>query len=134
MQVGDTVRDRTNTAVPPPEAACIANFSEEGETWEFPVPLGKTVWYSFTGTGGEVTIDSAGSDFDTVLGVYDADLEQVACVDDVGDESGFSLQAAVTVGTVAGQTYLVQAGGYGYFDEEPGSSPDYGRLLLAFDG
>lgn len=134
LEVGDTVRDRTNTAVPPPEADCTASFTEEGEVWEEEVPLGKTLWYAVTATGTELTIDTTGSDFDTVVGVYDTSLDQVACVDDVEDVTDFSLQAAVTVDTVPGQTYLVQVGGFGYFPEDPGSDPDYGRLLLTVTG
>jgi hypothetical protein len=67
------------------------------------------------GTGGPVTIDTAGSDFDTVLGVYTGSpgsFTQVACVDDVF-EPDFSLQARVTIETIAGVTYYVQAGGFG---------------------
>ena len=42
-------------------------------------------------------------------------FEQVGCVDDVFDpetEEG-TLQASVTIATIAGQTYYVQAGGFG---------------------
>ena len=130
VQVGDTVRDRTHTAVPPPEAPCSVSFSEEGEVWNYDVPLGKTLWYAVTATGTALTVDSAGSDFDTVVGVYDTNLGQVGCVDDVDDDNGYRLQATVTVDTVPGQTYLVQVGGYGYLPHEPEWDPDYGRLLL----
>ena len=134
VEVGDTVRARTNTATVPPEARCTASVTEEDESWEFDVPLGKTLWYAVTPTGTELTIDTAGSDFDTVVGVYDPGLDQVACVDDVDDGTDGSLQAAVTVDTVPGQTYLVQVGGFGYFPDEPGSEPDYGRLRLTVTG
>lgn len=130
IEVGDTIRDRTNTAVPAPEAPCTATYTEDGETWEYEVPLGRTLWYEFTATGTSATVDTAGSDFDTVVGIYDTDLQPIACVDDVGDETGFSLQAAVSIDTVPGETYLVQVGGYGYWPDEPESQPDYGRLLL----
>jgi hypothetical protein len=82
------------------------------------VPFGHTAWWTFTGTGGDVTVDTAGSDFDTVVGVYvlaGGAFTQVGCVDDVFDpetEEG-SLQAAITVATIAGQTYYIQAGGFG---------------------
>ena len=65
-----------------------------------------------------MTVDSAGSDFDTIIGVYVLDggaFEQVGCVDDVFDpetEEG-SLQSKVTITTIAGQTYYIQAGGFG---------------------
>ena len=62
-------------------------------------------------TGGDVTIDTAGSDFDTVLGIYTEDsgeLVPIGCVDDVD-----SLQARITISTDAGVTYWIQAGGLG---------------------
>ena len=120
-----------------PEAECVVIFDENGngenghEPEEFPVPVGNTLWYSFEGTGGPVTIDSAGSNFDTVLGVYDTQLNQLVCVDDVGDETGFSLQAAATVDTELGMIYLVQIGGFGFFDDpEFPSTAEIGRLRL----
>lgn len=90
-----------------PEAACA---DEVGE-----LPITYTAWWTFTGDGGDVTVSTAGSDFDTIVGVYVLDagsLVQVGCVDDVVDPE-FSLQAAITVGTEADVTYYIQAGGYG---------------------
>jgi len=82
------------------------------------VPIGHTVWYSVLGTGAPVTIDTAGSDFDTILAVYTADgaggFEPVpgACVDDVSLEPvGRTLQATVSWDALAGTTYFVQIGG-----------------------
>jgi hypothetical protein len=86
-----------------------------------PIGIGRTAWWRFVGTGTEVTIDTAGSGFDTVLGVYFDDpagaLYPVDCVDDVD-----SLQARITVPTEAGRTYWIQAGGY---------SGQAGTLVLA---
>lgn len=92
-------------------------FEEDGEVFELPV--GHTVWYRIVGTGDPVTIDTAGSDYDTVIAVYTADgsggFDPVpdACVDDVPvDPVGRTLQSAVTFDTVAGTTYYVQIGGF----------------------
>lgn len=112
LEAGDSVRVRTSGASEWPEASCVVDEAEYGQ---IEIPLGKTVWYAVAGTGGEVTIETAGSDFDTVLGVYTGDemgLSQVACVDDVYGEATFSLQASVTFTTEPGVTYYVQAGGY----------------------
>lgn len=133
-----TTNAQNKAAAPAPEVECTFSFDdfENGEEnghepEEFPVPFGKTLWYSFEGTGGPVTIDSAGSNFDTVMGVYDMDLNQIVCVDDVGDETGFSLQAAATVDTEVSMTYLVQIGGFGFFDDpEFGSEAEFGRIRL----
>lgn len=105
--IGESVSVRTGGTDPGAEASCIVE-STEGD---FEVPIGHTAWWTFTGTGGDVTVDTAGSDFDTVLGIYTDDgsgLTQVACVDDTVE----GLQAAVTIGTDAGVTYFVQAGGF----------------------
>jgi hypothetical protein len=104
-------------------------FDEGGGVFE--VPVANTVWYKIDGTGGPVTVDTAGSDYDTVIAVYTSDgaggFTPVpdACVDDVALEPiGRTLQAAVTWDTVAGTTYYVQIGGY------PQSFP-YGNLRVA---
>ncbi len=89
---------------------------------------GRTLWWTFVGTGRPVTLDTAGSRFDTVLAVYvqqSGRLRQVACADDV--DPGFpyprsTLQARVAVPTVKGRVYRVQVGG---------TFADYGRLVLA---
>jgi hypothetical protein len=93
-----------------------------------------TVWYKVAGTGRQVTVDTAGSSFDTVLAVYEGspDGEVVACVDDTPLEPvGRTLQAQATFPTTAGTTYWVQVGG---LNEEPVFGPDasvpYGTLKI----
>ena len=57
-----------------------------------------TVWYRIAGTGGQVTVDTAGSDFDTVLAVYagSPDGTVIGCVDDTPLEPvGRTLQGQV---------------------------------------
>lgn len=94
--------------------------------------LGHTLWYRIAGTGGPVTVDTAGSDFDTVVAVYaedDPGLTEVGCNDDVlAEPVGISYQAALTVETIAGASYLVQAGGYRL---PYGGDAESGRLRLA---
>lgn len=105
---GDAVRVDTAGTAESPEAPCLVTYDETGEVFE--LPFGHTAWWALEGTGGPVAIDTAGSSFDTALGVYvqtEAGFEQVACVDDVD-----SLQARLTLDTAAGTTYLVQAGGF----------------------
>jgi hypothetical protein len=103
LDAGATITTSTRGAAEAPEAPCLVDG-------EFDVPFGRTVWYSVEGTGDNVTLTTAGSDFDTVIGVYDADTqENVACVDDTAE----GLQASVTYSTTAGTTYLVQVGGFG---------------------
>jgi hypothetical protein len=82
--------------------------------WPDPEPFaGHTLWYRIEGTGGDVTVDTAGSAFNTVVAVYaDAGgaLDELDCVDDVLPATR---QAVLTLPTVAGETYLVQIGGFG---------------------
>ena len=77
--------------------------------------MGHTVWYAITGTGDPITIDTSGSDFDTVAAAYvpdDEGLTEVACIDDVDFVPiGGSYQAILTFDTEVGVEYLVQVGG-----------------------
>jgi hypothetical protein len=113
VAIGDTVEVRNGGTAVDPEEPCTVEFDGNQEE----LPIQHTAWWTFTGTGGEVTVDSAGSDFDTIVGVYvpdDGSFAQVGCVDDVFDpetEEG-SLQARITVATIAGQIYYIQAGGF----------------------
>ncbi len=107
---------------------CLS-FEEDGQV--FDLPVGNTVWYRIVGTGGTITVDTAGSDYDTVMAVYTADgaggFDPVpgACIDDVPLQPlGRTLQAALTWQTDIGTTYYVQIGGY------PQSFP-YGNLRVA---
>jgi len=114
---GATARTTNRGAVVDPEAAmrCASD-------------PGRTLWWTFVGTGRPVRLDTAGSRFDTALAVYeqrDGRLRQVACADD--EDPGFpypksTLQAAVTVPTVKGRLYYVQVGG---------AFADLGRLVLS---
>ncbi|HYI65773.1 MAG TPA: hypothetical protein VEW95_02500 [Candidatus Limnocylindrales bacterium] len=78
--------------------------------------LGHSVWYTVVGNGGPMTLDTGGSDFDTVIAAYTAGaagLTEVACNDDEAlDPYGVSRQAKLTIETDAGVVYYVQIGGY----------------------
>jgi hypothetical protein len=70
-----------------------------------------TLWYRFTGTGGRVVLSTAGSNFDTLIGVYQANAAPstattLLCSDDVRGQ-----QAELALDTVAGATYYTQWGG-----------------------
>jgi hypothetical protein len=71
---------------------------------------GRDIWYSFTGTGGVITVSLLGSSFDTYLRVYDAcGGTEVAFNDDVSDSE---LTSAVTFTSVLGTDYKISCGGY----------------------
>jgi hypothetical protein len=140
LDIGDTATQQTKAAALDPEVACSFVFEDEEFEEIFELPIGKTVWYTVEGTGGPITVSTAGSHFDTILGVYTSNgdgLEQVACVDDVFD-AGFSLQAEVTFESELGETYFFQAGGFGLFQDpefpEFSSLPEYGLLRISVFG
>jgi hypothetical protein len=85
--------------------------------------FGNTLWYTIKGTGSPITVNTAGSNFDTLIAVYllgDEGFEEIACIDDVEFEPiGATFQAALTFDTVEGVIYYVQIGGYDFpFDDE----------------
>jgi hypothetical protein len=114
LRIGRSDRVVTGANAEEPEEPCVAGIDPEtGEVFDYPITY--TAWWTFTGTGGEVTVSTSASDFDTIVGVYqlvEGELVQVACVDDV-HEPDFSLQAEVAISTEIGATYYIQAGGYG---------------------
>jgi hypothetical protein len=93
-------------------------FTDPATGVPFEIPVGYTVWYAFVGTGDPVTIDTSGSDYDTVAAVYTRSGTTYSpvvdgCVDDTPTAPfGRSLQAVVTIPTLAGTTYYVQVGGF----------------------
>ena len=82
---GGAVRPRSTTrrrAPSPPRPGDRFNVATGGAALEPEEPtvtcpegefdrMGRTVWYTIEGTGGPVTIDTAGSNFDTLIAVYD---------------------------------------------------------------
>jgi hypothetical protein len=127
---GSSVSVQTKGASPTAEAPYGCLDFTDPETGEvFVTPVGNTVWYSFVGTGGSMTVDTAGSDFDTVVAIYTRSGTTYTpvpggCVDDTPTPPiGRTLQASVTIPTVAGTTYYVQIGGF------PDSFP-YGNLKV----
>ena len=74
---------------------------------------GKSVWWSFTpSANGQVTVNTAGSSFDTLLGVYTGSavnaLTLVASNNDVG---GGTLTSALSFAGVSGTTYYIAVDG-----------------------
>ncbi len=78
------------------------------------VPAGRSVWYSWTApVSGTVTIDTATSAFDTLLGVYTGSavnaLAAVASNDDVGTTD---LTSSVRFQATSGTNYKIRVDGY----------------------
>ncbi len=74
---------------------------------------GGNIWYCYTATcTGDATFSLCGSEFDTKIAVYDGcgcdTFNMLGCNDD-----SCGLQSELTVPVVAGNTYLVEIGGFG---------------------
>jgi Ca2+-binding RTX toxin-like protein len=76
--------------------------------------FGATTWYSMTATANsQVTVNTRGANFDTVLAVYTgsslASLTRLVCDDDI---SGTDYDSEVQFAAVPGTSYWIQVGGY----------------------
>ncbi|MBR9914643.1 MAG: T9SS type A sorting domain-containing protein [Algicola sp.] len=71
------------------------------------------VWYLFEGTGDVIDIDvtTAGSDYDTKLGVFSGDCLNLSCVAGNDDSNG-GLQSALSFTTEVGENYYVYVTGF----------------------
>ena len=88
----------------------------------------RTVWFRYTAAfNGALRIDTFGSNYDTVLAVYNSTAlasSELACNDDADE---FNISSAATVTVTNGQVLLIEVAGYG-------SSSTGGRLLLNIKG
>ncbi len=73
---------------------------------------GGNIWYCYTATcTGYATISLCGSSFDTKLAVYDGCSCDTFTMIDCNDDS-CGLQSELTIPVVAGNTYLIEIGGF----------------------
>ena len=97
--------------------------SNAGATWETGEPAAEygagrtTKWFRYTPVAsGALTIDTQGSTFDTVLGVYTGttlnNLSRVAANDDYRFDGNYSLQSLVNFAATAGTDYWVRINSY----------------------
>ena len=89
---------------------------ESGEPVHGGITGGRSVWWSWTATSsGSVTISTAGSSFDTTLGVYRGtavnSLTRVASNDDENFDNDI-YTSKLTFNAVAGTTYQIAVDGY----------------------
>jgi hypothetical protein len=76
----------------------------------------KEVWYTFIGTGQEMTIHTCGSTEDTIIAVYEGTCGNLVCVnadDDTPYCDDRSLQSSVTICTETLKRYFVAVWDYG---------------------
>jgi hypothetical protein len=126
----DNLEDATSvTALPFYEALDITEATVEADEPEpWCAPIRHTVWYRIElskKTG--IVVDTAGSTFDTVLAVYDANLRLVACNDDMDTP-----QARLGFNASRRTTYYLQVGAYegDVYEDEEGFEPGNGEMEL----
>lgn len=74
---------------------------------------GKSVWWSWQSPrGGQVSINTHGSSFDTLLGVYTGSTVTGLSAVAGNDDSGGGLTSAVSFAATAGTTYQIAVDGY----------------------
>ena len=89
----------------------------------------RSVWYQWTATvSGQVTITTAGSNFDTVLAVYEGDTlgSLVVVGTKADDNSANDKTSTVPFSATAGHTYKIAVDGY----NNSGSGGDFGNITL----
>ena len=75
--------------------------------------IGATVWYEYTAQRDmALSADTFGSDFDTILAVYESAGPDAPVLIRCNDDSLETIQSAFTFMASAGETYYFQAGGF----------------------
>lgn len=89
---------------------------ESGEPNVLGVSGGKSVWWTWTAAvNGTVTFSTAGSNFDTTLGVYKGSVVNSLALVKANDDQNLSqgiLTSRLSFSAVAGQTYQILVDGY----------------------
>lgn len=140
-KTGRTVERTFDITVPPPNDDYLDRISlvsgdrvtvdtdgaskQEREPNHAGNPGGKSVWWEFTApTTGRVRVSTAGSNFDTTMGVYIGPALWLLAELDSDDDSGPEFTSEVEFLAIGGDTYVIAVDGYG------GSS---GTVQLALD-
>ncbi len=86
---------------------------EAGEPLPGGLPGGKSIWFTWhAGFTGTISLTTAGSDFDTLLGVYTGTQLKTLKAVASDDDSGGYHASEVTFNVVAGTDYQIQVEGY----------------------
>jgi hypothetical protein len=100
-----TLTATTETTDPRPDSICVSGSADTRN---------HTVWYFYTpNVSGTMTVDTLGSDYDTVLSVWTSrrgGFTSIGCSDDI--QLGQNLQSSLTMPVTGGVTYEIMVGGY----------------------
>jgi thiol-disulfide isomerase/thioredoxin len=128
MFVNRTVITGTNIVVT--GASNVGATRETGEPYHAGYGGGASVWWTWTApSGGTVIISTAGSTFDTLLGIYVG--SSVAALTEVAssDDDGSLRTSKVQLDVVQGGTYQIAVDGYGAASGSISLSVQLGPLL-----
>ena len=74
---------------------------------------GASIWFSWTpSTAGTATVDTSGSDFDTLLGIYTGAAVGSLTTVTANDNDGAAMTSRVSFSATAGTTYMIAVDGY----------------------
>ena len=91
----------------------VGASKESGEPNHAGISGGKSVWWTWTApSGGSFQIDTIGSSFDTILGVYTGSSVSSLTTVAGDDDSGGNLTSKVTFNAVGGTSYAIAVDGY----------------------
>jgi VCBS repeat-containing protein len=92
----------------------VGATKEPGEPNHPDDPGGASVWYAWTApSSGTVTIDTAGSDFDTLLAVYTGVAVDALSLVAANDDGPIDLTSQLSFQAVAGTDYKIVVDGFG---------------------
>ena len=93
----------------------------------------QTTWYRIIGNGGVISINTAGSNFDTVIAAYFAptptSTDPLPCSNNV---SAGDVTSAISFQSELGRTYLIQVGGCWFSGSACGFTSGFLRMAITF--
>jgi len=106
----------------------VGATAEAGEPNLFGVAVGESVWYAWTAPAdGAYTFTTAGSDFDSLLGIYTGSaVNALTLVNEGYDLVSLGISQPVSFNASAGTAYYVQVDGYAF------GLPD-GNIVLSWN-
>jgi hypothetical protein len=104
----------------------VGATKETGEPNHYGNSGGKSVWWSWTApSSGSIQIDTIGSNFDTIMGVYTGSSVSTLTMVASDDDNGGNMTSKVRFNAVAGTVYQIAVDGYNY-----GSGAASGNIVL----
>lgn len=109
--------DVCNSAISVLNGSIITGSTSEATSMGAPddcgtaLDTGPGVWYKFTGTGGMTTVSLCNSSFDTKVGIFSGDCNDLICVD--GSDDACGLQSEVIFESQPDVQYYIYITGFG---------------------